>query len=166
MIKNRINFSLSGSYRGGIAFPHTPCFRGCVQASSRGGGAELARRKRVYGRCIKTAAGCGITQGQEQRVLLRAFRRLCAVRLNTAVGIRQAQPPHGFPVRYRLHPCSATEHSHRRAALKPFLPASRYVAYTQMSTPTIYIGNPAASSHQCSGKICGCGSAEALRRSE
>ena len=89
------------------------------------------------------AAGFGMAQGQEQRVLLRAFRRLCGSRLNTAVGIRQAQPPHGFPVRYRLHPCSATAHSHRRAALKPFLPASRYVAYTQMSTPTIYIENPA-----------------------
>ena len=133
----------------------------------------------VYGRCIKNAAGCGITQGQEQRVLLRAFRRLCGSRKGIAVGIRQAQPPHGFPVRYRLHPCSATEHSHRRAALKPFLlttafvaaqhaydtqacrsPASRYAAYAHMSTPTIYIENPAARSHQCSGKTYGYASAE------
>ena len=112
------------------------------------------------------AAGFGMAQGQEQRVLLRAFRRLCGSRKGIAVGIRQAQPPHGFPVRYRLHPCSATEHSHRRAALKPFLPASRYASYAQMSTPTIYIENPAARSRQCSAKIHGCGSAEILRRSE
>ena len=84
-----------------------------------------------------------MAQGQEQRVLLRAFRRLCGSRLDTAVGIRQAQPPHGYPVRYRLHPCSATEHSHRRAALKPFLPAIRTAVYAQVSTPTIYIENPA-----------------------
>ena len=84
-----------------------------------------------------------MAQGQEQRVLLRAFRRLCGVRLNTAVGVRQAQPPHGFPVRYRLHPCSATEHSHRRAALKPFLPVIRTAVYAQVSTPTIYIDDPA-----------------------
>ena len=107
-----------------------------------------------------------MAQGQEQRVLLRAFRRLCGFRLDTAVGIRQAQPPHGYPVRYRLHPCSATEHSHRRAVLKPFLPAIRTAVYAQVSTPTIYIGNPAARSHQCSGKTYGCGSAESLRLSE
>ena len=89
------------------------------------------------------AAGFKVTQGQEQRVLLRAFRRLCAVRKGIAVGIRQAQPPHGYPVRYRLHPCSATEHSHRRAALKPFVPAIRTAVYAQVSTPTIYIENPA-----------------------
>ena len=102
------------------------------------------------------AAGFGMAQGQEERVLLRASRRLCGVRKGIAVGIRQAQPPRGFPVRYRLHPCSATEHSHRRAALKPFLlttafvaaqhaydtqacrsPATRNTAYAQMSTPTI-----------------------------
>ena len=106
------------------------------------------------------AAGYEVTQGQEERVLLRASRRLCGIRLDTAVGIRQAQPPRGFPVRYRLHPCSATEHSHRRAALKPFLPATRNTAYAYVSTSTIYIENPAARSHQCSAKIHGCGSAE------
>ena len=85
-----------------------------------------------------------MAQGQEQRVLLRAFRRLCGSRLDIAVGIRQAQPPHGYPVLYRLHPCSATEHSHRRAALKPFSPAIRTAAYAHMSTPTIYVENPTA----------------------
>ena len=101
-----------------------------------------------------------MAQGQEQRVLLRAFRRLCGVRLDTAVGIRQAQPPHGYPVLYRLHLCSATEHSHRRAALKPFSPAIRAAVYAQVSTPTIYIDDPAARCRQCSGKTYGCGSAE------
>ena len=119
--------------QGGLPSPLNPQhLRLRRQALSRGEGGlcELVRkgRVRVYGRCIKNAAGFKVTQGQEQRVLLRASRRLCGVRKGTAVGIRQAQPPHSFPVRYRLHPCSATEHSHRRAALKPFLPASRNTA--------------------------------------